>query len=105
MTCVEFAKVEALLRSSLLRGHASPQHSRKNRLGRHGDLQSDAIQPRRIIANISKTEQYWQEAVFVVGTGRYVVGIPSINKSSDGSHARLHNPSCSMYVQKSNSEQ
>ena len=94
MPCVDFAKVAALLRSRLPRGHASPQHSHKNRVGRHEDLPSDATQPRRIRANISQREHDWQETVFVVGTGRYVVALLSINKSSDGSHARLHNPSC-----------
>ena len=38
--------------------------------------------------------------MFVVGTGRYVDALPSINKSSDGSHARLHNPSCSLCPKK-----
>ena len=46
MPCVDFAKVAALLRSRLPRGHASPQHSHKNRVGRHEDLPSDVTQPR-----------------------------------------------------------
>ena len=41
--------------------------------------------------------------MFVLGTGRYVDALPSINKSSSGSHARLHNPSCSL-CQKSNND-
>ena len=100
MPCVDFEKVAALLRPMLPRGHASPQHSHKNRVGRHEYIPSDATQPRRTRANISQREHDWQETVFVVGTGRYVVALVSINKSSDGSHARLHNPSCCLCPKK-----
>ena len=77
MPCVDFAKVAALLRSRLPRGHASPQHSHKTRVGRHEDLPSDAT-PHQ--SEHFPNEHDCQETVFVVGTGRYVVALLSINK-------------------------